>query len=107
VALEPLLQRLPVQPFARALLLRSVVIWVGTRIMFAIGGIPAGAPLLNLRTSVMAVAVVAILGLIDARRRNEDLFLANLGVGYPAILAVAAFPALCLEILLLYALSWW
>lgn len=74
--------------------------------MLSFVGIPIGAPLLNLRTSVVAVAVVATLGLIDARRRNEDVFLANLGVGYPATLTVAAIPALCLEILLLSVMAW-
>ncbi len=98
--------RLPVQPFLRLLLQRAVGIWLGARLMLSFVAIPIDAPLLNLRTSVVAVAVVAVLGLIDARRRNEDVFLANLGVGYPVILAVAAIPALCLEVLLLSAFAW-
>lgn len=101
-----MLIRLPVQPFARALLLRAVVIWCGARVMLAIGGMPVGAPLLNLRTSVIAVAVVGALGLIDVRRRDEDVFLADLGVGYPVIVALSALPALGLEILLHSVIVW-
>lgn len=51
--------------------------------------LPGGNPLI--------VALVVVLGVLEVRRRNEDLFLANLGYGSGARVAYMALPAAVLE----------
>jgi hypothetical protein len=45
------------------------------------------------------VLLVALLGLLEARRRHEHLLLANLGVSQLTISLVSAIPALAIEVL--------
>ncbi|MDQ3310486.1 MAG: hypothetical protein M3497_10205 [Gemmatimonadota bacterium] len=96
-----------VQPFATAILYRSVAAWLGVRIFVAVaiallGLVPPPHPvLLSPGAALTVVLVVAVLGLVDAHRRNEDLFLANLGVSRSRIVVTAAIPALVLELVVL------
>ncbi|HEX2188287.1 MAG TPA: hypothetical protein VHG51_05280 [Longimicrobiaceae bacterium] len=91
---------LPVRPFTRVLLLRALLLWVGVRLVVLAGGLPSAAGLAPTpRAALLVVAVVGVLGLLEARRRNEVVFLANLGVGRASIAAFSALPALALEIL--------
>ena len=81
--------------FRNAFLLRGVAIWVGVR--FTLGLAEISNP------NVVGEALVLLLvgGLVgwDARRRDEDLFLANLGVPLWAIVLVGALGALPLEVI--------
>lgn len=83
----------PPRRFARALVVRSAVIWLGLRAGVAgLGGVSLDWPA---ATAVIAIAVW-LTGL-DARRLNEDGFLANLGVPFGALLATAAIAPTALE----------
>ena len=75
--------------------LRGLAAWVGVRLLAA----AAKLITMNLAQSVLVVAVVALAVWLDARRRREDLFLANLGIPAWAI-AVGALPFPIL-------LEWW
>jgi lipopolysaccharide export LptBFGC system permease protein LptF len=67
-----------------------------------LGLVPPPHPvLLSPGAALTVVLVVAALGLVDAHRRNEDLFLANLGVSRSRIVVTAAIPALVLELVVL------
>lgn len=81
--------------FRNALLLRGVAVWVGVRMMAAWAGI--GDP--NLAQEGLILLLVGGLVIGDARRRNEDLFLANLGIPLAPIGVVGALGALPLELL--------
>lgn len=96
---------LVVAPFPGVFMRRSVAYWVLLHMMQALimafagsmGGrapdpahlLPGGNPLI--------VVVVAGLGMLQARRGDEDLFLANLGYGWPTIAAYLLAPAAALE----------
>ena len=51
--------------------------------------LPGGNPLVP--------ALVVVLGMLQARRSDEDLYLANLGYGWPVIAAYLLVPAAALE----------
>lgn len=53
--------------------------------------LPGGSP--------VVVFFTVVLGMMEARRRDEDLFLANLGYGRGVMAAYLALPALALEVL--------
>jgi hypothetical protein len=76
-----------------ALLLRGVAAWFGLRMMAAWAQI--GNP--NLAQEAFILALVGWMVLWDARRRSEDLWLANLGVPAWPIALVGAFGALPME----------
>lgn len=77
--------------FRRTYLLRGLIVWFAIRAGYTLLG-PSSFSLLQVGFVVLA-AVGAVL--IDARRRNEDLFLANLGVARTTIgLAAATLPVL-------------
>lgn len=73
-------------------------IFVAVAIDFA-GGLPHPV-LLTPGAALVVVLIVAALGLVDAHRRKEDLFLANLGVSRSQIILTAAVPALVIELVL-------
>lgn len=81
--------------FRNAFLIRGAVIWLGVRILAAWGGVGDA----NVLQEGFVLLVVAGLVLVDARRRNEDLFLANLGVPAWAIAVLGAAGALPPELL--------
>lgn len=94
-----------VAPFPSLLVKRSIAYWVLVHLVHvvlllvwaAFSGqrvspfelLPGGNP--------FVVGVVVALGMLEARRRDEDLFLANLGYGWATIAAYLALPAAALE----------
>lgn len=95
----------PTRRMARAVILRSVVIWLALRAAVAIVSALISPSTwlgdgiaLDGRAALVVIAMsVALVGL-DARRLNEHLFLANLGVPFTAILATGAFAPTVLEV---------
>jgi hypothetical protein len=81
--------------FTGALILRSAVVWAALRAaLFLLGpGLK-----LALHVSLLVVATTVALTLHDARRRHEDIFLANLGVPGLSRALIAAATALALEL---------
>ena len=82
-------------PFRNAFLIRGAAVWVGVRFLAAWAGV--GDP--NVLQEGFIVLLVGGLVWFDARRRNEDLFLANLGVPAWAVAVVGAVGAVPLEVL--------
>lgn len=94
-----------VAPFPGVFIRRSVAYWVLLHLMRVVimafagsmGGraltpadlLPGGNPLI--------VMLAAGLGMLQARRGDEDLFLANLGYGWPTIALYLLVPAASLE----------
>ena len=92
-----------VAPFPRVFIRRSAAYWVLLHlmrdvIMLFMAGLdelrpadllPGGNPLVP--------ALVVVLGMLQARRSDEDLYLANLGYGWPVIAAYLLVPAAALE----------
>ena len=111
---------LPPTLMTRALLLRGLVIWLGMKLVVTSGGVAVGQALiatgavappppsagpawmraLQLAPSaaLLLIAIVGWLTLVDVRRRNELLFLANLGVGPSSIVGLGALPAVVFEL---------
>jgi hypothetical protein len=79
--------------FRNAFLLRGAAVWVMVRMFMAV------AELLDPNLAAEAVVLLLVAGLVawDARRRDEDLFLANLGVPLWAVALVGVIGALPLE----------
>ncbi|MCZ6916166.1 MAG: hypothetical protein O7I93_05260 [Gemmatimonadetes bacterium] len=104
---------LPAWHFTRAILVRSLGIWLGVRAVVTGGNralqdpaVPP-EPLLEL-TAVAAVGVVVLVAglvLLDAGRRNELLFLANLGVGRAVIGGLAVSVAGLVELIIAVAVA--
>jgi hypothetical protein len=76
---------LRITEFRNAFLLRGFIVWGGLRLAFL--AIPAGPPTLPIR--FLLVVIVALAIWLDARRRGELRFLANLGVSPSAAIAVS------------------
>ncbi len=101
---------LPPGEFIRAILFRALVVWAGMKLVVTAGAAALRQPgeteswLQVLQLSPTAVLLltgfVAWLVIIDAGRRNELLFLANLGVTRYAIGSLAAVPAMTFEIII-------
>jgi hypothetical protein len=71
--------------------LRGLLIWGG----FRLGGAFLGISNPGLGERAFIVAVAAVVVILDARRREEDVFLGNLGISTYAIVPFAvALPAL-------------
>lgn len=68
-----------------AFLVRSFAVWVGLRAALAAGGLVSPGPVVRFLLLALVVTAVAL----DARRRQEHLFLGNLGIPAwtPALLA--------------------
>jgi hypothetical protein len=95
-----------VAPFPGVFIRRSAAYWVLVHLLRAVGmlgilGIeelrlspedllPGGNPLVP--------AMVVVLGLVQARRNDEDLYLGNLGYGRSTIAAYLLVPAAALEV---------
>lgn len=79
------LWRLPA--FRNAYAVRGLVVWAGIRVAAAFTGM--GRP--NVAAAALILMGVAAAVLLDARRRDEDLFLANLGISAWAV-AVWSLP---------------
>jgi hypothetical protein len=90
--------RLPDRRFAIALLQRALYLWLGTRLLVALvgGGGVAGRGLVSPTPGATgAIVLLAVFfSLLDARRRNEHLLLANFGVSETVLAGLCALPAL-------------
>lgn len=96
--------------FAGPILLRGTLIWGSSRIAMAMVtwlmnsreepltfGVTPGA-------AAWLILVVGALGLVEVRRRNEHLLLANMGCAQGTLAAIAAIPALLGEAAIALAL---
>ena len=101
---------LPPGEFIRAILLRALVVWFGMKLVVTAGAAAVRQPgeteswlqLLQLTPSavLLLTGLVAWLVIIDAGRRNELLFLANLGVARYVVGSLAAVPSITFEIVI-------
>ncbi|MGE5925725.1 MAG: hypothetical protein ACM357_00095 [Gemmatimonadota bacterium] len=100
------LPALPDRTFAIPVLGRGLTIWAAARAALALASwLMAGRaePLTLAVTrgaSAWVVLVAGVLGLLEIRRRNEHLLLANLGVSQPTLAALAGIPALIGELVI-------
>jgi hypothetical protein len=98
-----ILVRLPERSLAIALLRRGAFFWLLVRLLvMSISAAVSGRGSVRLLpTMALALALgVGALGLLDARRRNEHRFLANLGVSQIVIAMLSTIPALLGELAL-------
>ena len=97
---------LPDRVFTQPLLGRGAWIWATLRLGIALGawlmsGLSEPFSLAVTGGAAAWIAMVAtVLGVVELRRRNEHLLLANLGFGPRALAALAAVPAVLGEIAL-------
>jgi hypothetical protein len=68
---------------------------------------PSGVLTIRLDLTVLIIAVTVALVTLDGRRRNEHMFMANLGVSLPSLIAVSALPPTIMEIALSVGLLLW
>jgi len=99
--MSPFAARLPERSLTVALLRRGAVLWLLARLM--VGSMSAavsghGSVGLLPPTALALALAVGALGLLDARRRNEHRFLANLGVSQIVIVTLSTIPALLGEL---------
>jgi hypothetical protein len=97
--------RLPPQPFVRAILWRSAVIWLGVRLAATavvrmvpeMPGIEPSPPYAVAPQVIVAVILLATgLTWLDCARHNEILFFTNLGVSRRTLLFLAGLlPVVC------------
>lgn len=71
--------------FRNAYLFRGFAVWAGFRLFAVFLGIPDP----NVVEKALILGVAALAVYVDARRREEDLFLGNLGVSGGGIVAWA------------------
>lgn len=94
----------PVPLLARAHLLRACGLWLGARLMLALvllfSEIDPMPDLVHLPVDLVlyAVAVTAVLGLVDTRVRRETMFLATLGISRRRVAITFAAVAAVLEV---------
>jgi hypothetical protein len=81
---------MPPWPYIRAFILRATIVWLALHLLsFSLA--------FTLRAFLLAAAATVALVLLDAERRNERRFLANLGVSRPAVGAVVLVTVTSLE----------
>ncbi len=88
---------LPSWPFARAILVRSFIIWAGIRAALLM--LRSGVHL-SLQATLLLILVTTALATLEGRRRNEHIFLANLGVPLLVLVCLAAAVPTLLEVLI-------
>ncbi len=101
---------LPPGEFIRAILFRALVIWFGMKLVVTAGAVALRQPgeneswlqVLQLAPSAVLLLTGFVVWLVisDAGRRNELLFLANLGVARYVIGSLAAVPSITFEIII-------
>jgi hypothetical protein len=93
--------RLPERRFAVALLRRAFFLWIGVRLLVAVaggGGVGSRGLLpLAFRAAGLVVLAVSFLALLEARRRNEQVLLANFGVSQGTLVGISVLPAALAE----------
>lgn len=95
-----------VAPFPGVFIRRSVAYWVLLHlmrdvilvIMSMMNALPIEPVDLLPGGNPLVPALVVVLGMLQARRSDEDLYLANLGYGWPVIAAYLLVPAATLEV---------
>jgi hypothetical protein len=93
----------PPQPFASAIVARGVLLWAVLRlVVWFLSAVTGGGTSLSGGAVLLLVLVAAVAAFLDTQRRNEVLFLANLGVGSIPIALLAGGPALLLELLIAF-----
>ena len=103
--------RFPDRVFARPLLIRGTLLWAGARgclalITWLVAGMEGPVtPQVTVEAAAWIIIVVGALGLLEARRRNEHLLLANLGIYQRTLGLLAAVPALAGEVVIALALA--
>lgn len=80
----------PPWPYVRAFILRAIIVWLALHLL-------SFSLLFGLRAFMLAAVATVTLVLLDAERRNERRFLANLGVSRPAIGAIVLLTVTSLE----------
>ena len=95
--------RLPDRLFTLALLQRALYLWIGVRLLVALGGGGGvgrqGLLPLPLQATGLVVLLVGFLGLLEARRRNEHVLLANFGVPQSNLVGLSGLPPVLAEML--------
>lgn len=98
------LLRLPA--FRRALAIRGLAVWILLRVVHVsvvrstFGREASGGAELYLVEELVLLGLVGLAVHLDARRRGEDLFLANLGIPAAAVVAAALIlPAILAAVL--------
>ena len=81
---------MPPWPYVRTFILRAIIVWLALHLL-------SFSLLFTLRGFLLAAAVTVTLVVLDAERRNERRFLANLGVSRPVIAAVVLMTVVSLE----------
>ena len=88
---------LPPAPFPGMLLQRAAVFWVGIRLVALVMFTFLGVPPTEAALSVLLPAVTVVAAALEARRRHETIFLANLGVSPAVVPLLSAIPAVLAE----------
>jgi membrane protein YdbS with pleckstrin-like domain len=97
-----LTSRLPERTLAVALLARATFLWLVLRAVIATFGVVTSTRnpwVLTIPMALVLIGMVGGLSLLDARRRNEHRFLANLGVSQAMMVVLSMTPALVAEML--------
>jgi len=81
---------MPPSPYVRAFIFRATIVWLALHAL-------SFSPFFTLRGFILAAVATVALVLLDAERRNERRFLANLGVSRPAIAAIVLITVASLE----------
>ena len=98
--------RMPDWTFTGPLLGRSALIWASARaclafVNWAVAGFAGPFSLaVTAKAAIWTAAVVGVLGVLELRRRNEHLLLANLGIPQRTLAALATVPAILGELAL-------
>jgi hypothetical protein len=87
---------LPHRTFIVGLVKRALFLWVGIKAIVTLFLASTGGKA-TVRTAIVIVLLVGFLSLLDARRRNEHIFWANLGVAPWTLAALASIPAVAGE----------
>ena len=93
---------LPEWTLSRTLLRRSLLMWPGVRLLLVVPWLYAGRMLsvdllVAPENAPAAVALTALLAVLETRRRHEHLLHANLGTGPLPIALLALVPPLLAE----------
>jgi hypothetical protein len=88
--------QLPQGPLLSSQLLRASVPWAAIHVFLAIVA-PGALRTLSFQALLVLCGVNGLLAAIDMRRRHQDVFFANLGIGKSTIVALWVAVAIALE----------
>jgi hypothetical protein len=80
--------------FRNAIVVRGLVVWAGLRLLSWVAPTPA----LNPVGQLLLIAIVALVVGMEANRRGERLFLANLGIPFRTVVSSALLVPAILEV---------